>query len=89
MSIEKIVCKQCSAPISWDGVSTRLQCSFCGTVYERSIRKEARQRYINEEGSEFLTGYYPPMFHGSYQIRNEGNELKIGCREMPVKVYYK
>lgn len=88
MPIEKIICQQCNAPIPWDGVATRLECSFCGTVYERSVRNKQNQRYIDNQGGEFLVGYYPPMFHGSYQIRDEGNNLKMSCIELPVKVYY-
>lgn len=91
MPIKKMICQQCNAPIEWDGVSRRLQCSFCGTVYERiSTQSEHRsnQRYIDERGNEFLVGYYPPMFHGAYQIRNEGNEMNLNSRELPVKVYY-
>lgn len=91
MAITKMICQQCSAPIEWDGVSRRLQCSFCGTIYERTSRQNGQisnQRYIDERGNEFLVGYYPPMFHGAYQIRNEGNKMNLNCREMPVKVYY-
>lgn len=40
MAITKMICQQCSAPIEWDGVSRRLQCDFCGTVYERTGRLE-------------------------------------------------
>ena len=45
-------------------------------------------KYIDERGNEFLVGYYPPMFHGAYQIRNEGNKMNLNSREMPAKVYY-
>lgn len=91
MSIKKMICQQCNAPIEWDGVSKRLQCSYCGTVYERSVsqgRTMRSQKYIDERGNEFLVGYYPPMFHGAYQIRNEGNKMNLNSRELPVKVYY-
>lgn len=92
MPIKKILCQQCGAPIEWDGVSRRLQCSFCGTVYERTDgqgRQAGSKRYLDEKGNEFLVGYYPPMFHGAYQIRNEGNSMNLNSRELPVKVYYK
>ena len=46
------------------------------------------ERYIDEKGNEFLVGYYPPMFYGAYQIRNEGNKMNLNSREMPAKVYY-
>lgn len=84
------MCQQCNAPIEWDGVSRRLQCSFCGTVYERTVNSSqaTNQRYIDERGNEFLVGYYPPMFRGAYQIRNEGNNMNISSKELPVKVYY-
>lgn len=91
MAIKKMICQQCNAPIEWDGVSSRLQCAFCGTVYERTSRQSGQisnQRYIDEKGNEFLVGYYPPMFHGAYQIRNEGNNMNLNSRELPVKVYY-
>lgn len=91
MAITKMICQQCNAPIEWDGASNRIQCSFCGTVYERTSRQSgpvSNQRYIDENGNEFLVGYYPPMFHGAYQIRNEGNKMNLNSREIPVKVYY-
>lgn len=79
MAITKMICQQCSAPIEWDGVSRRLQCDFCGTVYERTSRQGGQinnQRYIDEKGNEFLVGYYPPMFHGAYQIRDRVNNMR-------------
>ena len=88
MSIEKIICQQCNAPIPWNGVDTRLQCQFCGTVYERTVRQRNLQRYIDNAGNEFLIGYYPPMFKGEYQIRNLGNSMGLNSREIPVKVFY-
>lgn len=88
MSIEKIICQQCNAPIPWDGVTNRLQCQYCGTVYERNARQRNSQKYIDNTGNEFLSGYYPPMFHGEYQIRNLGNNMNLNSREVPVKVFY-
>lgn len=88
MSIEKIICQQCNAPIPWNGVDTRLQCQFCGTVYERTVRQRNLQRYIDNVGNEFLIGYYPSMFHGEYQIRNLGNNMSLNSKEIPLKVFY-
>lgn len=87
--MKPIKCQQCNAPIPWDGVSIRLECPYCGTVYERQPEGTGSQkRYLDDHGQECLVGYYPPDFHGSFQIRNQGNQFNIPCIEKPIKVYY-
>lgn len=88
--MQPIKCQQCNASIPWDGVSVRLECPYCKTVYERQKEKrvDEQKKYLDENGNECLTGYYPREFNGSFQMRDQGNQLKLPCIEKPVKVYY-